>query len=96
MCETYPLRARQLDALGPPRAQLNRGPLTSRHDGRSRHRGGSADQAPGDHALVWTNVDQDVKQLAAALVDGTKFVITTLQKFPFVLSGPLRQDERSS
>jgi hypothetical protein len=52
--------------------------------------------APGDHALVSTRVDQDMKQLAAALVDGTKFVITTLQKFPFVLSGPLRQDKRSS
>jgi type I restriction enzyme R subunit len=35
-------------------------------------------------------IDQDSKQLAAALVDGTKVVITTLQKFPFVLSGLLR------
>ncbi|MCA9232396.1 MAG: type I restriction endonuclease subunit R [Planctomycetales bacterium] len=32
-------------------------------------------------------VDQDSKQLAASLVDGTKIVITTLQKFPFVLRG---------
>lgn len=30
-------------------------------------------------------IDQDSKQLAAALIDGTKIVITTLQKFPFVL-----------
>src|SRR5207249_8126255 len=33
--------------------------------------------------------DQDSKQLAAALIDGTKIVITTLQKFPFVLRGLL-------
>ncbi len=30
-------------------------------------------------------IDQDAKQLAAALIDGTKIVITTLQKFPHVL-----------
>lgn len=35
-------------------------------------------------------IDQDSKQLAAALIDGTKIVITTLQKFPFVLRGLLR------
>jgi len=34
-------------------------------------------------------IDQDAKQLAAALIDGTKIVITTLQKFPFVLKGLL-------
>jgi type I restriction enzyme R subunit len=34
-------------------------------------------------------IDQDSKQLAEALIDGTKIVITTLQKFPFVLSGLL-------
>ncbi len=34
-------------------------------------------------------IDQDAKQLAEALVDGTKIVITTLQKFPFVLKGLL-------
>ena len=34
-------------------------------------------------------IDQDSKQLAEALVDGTKIVITTLQKFPFVLRGLL-------
>src|SRR5207244_12228982 len=34
-------------------------------------------------------IDQDSKQLAAALIDGTKSVITTLQKFPFVLRGLL-------
>jgi type I restriction enzyme, R subunit len=32
-------------------------------------------------------IDQDAKQLAAALIDGTKIVVTTLQKFPFVLRG---------
>ncbi len=32
-------------------------------------------------------IDQDSRQLAAALIDGTKIVITTLQKFPFVLRG---------
>jgi type I restriction enzyme, R subunit len=35
-------------------------------------------------------IDKDSKQLAKALVDGTKIVITTLQKFPFVLRGLLR------
>src|SRR5207245_2626059 len=34
-------------------------------------------------------IDQDSKQLAASLIDGTKIVITTLQKFPFVLRGLL-------
>ncbi|MCC7105588.1 MAG: type I restriction endonuclease subunit R, partial [Chloroflexi bacterium] len=34
-------------------------------------------------------IDQDSKQLAAALVDGTQIVITTLQKFPFVPRGLL-------
>lgn len=34
-------------------------------------------------------IDQDSRQLAEALVDGTKIVITTLQKFPFVLRGLL-------
>lgn len=34
-------------------------------------------------------IDEDAKQLAAALVDGTKIVITTLQKFPYVLRGLL-------
>ena len=34
-------------------------------------------------------IDQDSKQLASALIDGTKIVITTLQKFPFVLGGLL-------
>lgn len=35
-------------------------------------------------------IDEDSKQLAEALIDGTKIVITTLQKFPFVLRGLLR------
>jgi type I restriction enzyme, R subunit len=35
-------------------------------------------------------IDQDSRQLAEALVDGTKIVITTLQKFPFVMRGLLR------
>jgi len=34
-------------------------------------------------------IDQDSKQLAQALVDGTRIVVTTLQKFPFVLRGLL-------
>ena len=34
-------------------------------------------------------IDQDSKQLATALIDGTQIVITTLQKFPFVLRGLL-------
>jgi len=34
-------------------------------------------------------IDEDSKQLAQALVDGTKIVITTLQKFPFILQGLL-------
>ncbi len=34
-------------------------------------------------------IDQGSKQLAEALVDGTKVVITTLQKFPFVMRGLL-------
>ena len=32
---------------------------------------------------------QDSRQLADALIDGTQIVITTLQKFPFVLRGRL-------
>ncbi len=35
-------------------------------------------------------IDRDSRQLAAALIDGTKIVITTLQKFPFILKGLLR------
>ena len=35
-------------------------------------------------------IDQDSEQLAKALIDGTKIVVTTLQKFPFVLRGLLR------
>ena len=35
-------------------------------------------------------IDRDSRQLARALTDGTKIVITTLQKFPFVLRGLLR------
>jgi type I restriction enzyme, R subunit len=34
-------------------------------------------------------IDEDSRQLAEALVDGTPIVITTLQKFPFVLRGLL-------
>lgn len=34
-------------------------------------------------------IDQDARQLASALVDGTQIVVTTLQKFPFVLRGLL-------
>jgi type I restriction enzyme, R subunit len=36
-------------------------------------------------------IDEDSRQLAAALVDGTQIVITTLQKFPFVLRGLLHE-----
>jgi hypothetical protein len=32
-------------------------------------------------------IDENSRQLAEALVDGTKIVITTLQKFPFILRG---------
>ena len=35
-------------------------------------------------------IDENSQQLANALVDGTKIVITTLQKFPFVMRGLLR------
>ncbi|TNE82541.1 MAG: type I restriction endonuclease subunit R, partial [Gammaproteobacteria bacterium] len=34
-------------------------------------------------------IDQDSKQLAESLIDGTRIVVTTLQKFPFVLRGLL-------
>lgn len=34
-------------------------------------------------------IDQDSRQLAEALIDGTKIVVTTLFKFPFVLRGLL-------
>ena len=34
-------------------------------------------------------IDKSSRQLAEALVDGTKIVITTLQKFPFILQGLL-------
>ena len=43
-----------------------------------------------EHAQgVVQKIDQDSKQLAKALVDGTKIVITTLQKFPFVMQSIL-------
>lgn len=35
-------------------------------------------------------IDENSAQLAESLVDGTKIIITTLQKFPFVLKGLLR------
>ena len=35
-------------------------------------------------------IDRDSRQLTEALIDGTRIVITTLQKFPFVLRGLLR------
>lgn len=35
-------------------------------------------------------IDKDSKQLAEALVDNTRIVITTLQKFPFILRGLLK------
>ena len=35
-------------------------------------------------------IDEDSQQLAQALVDETKIVITTLQKFPFIMRGLLR------
>ena len=35
-------------------------------------------------------IDENSQQLAGALVDGTRIVITTIQKFPFVMSGLLR------
>src|SRR4030042_1866795 len=43
-----------------------------------------------EHAQGVVNpIDQASRQLAAALIDGTQIVITTLQKFPFVLRGLL-------
>ncbi|MEX2244418.1 MAG: type I restriction endonuclease [Fimbriimonadaceae bacterium] len=38
-------------------------------------------------------IDEDSKQLAKALTDGTRIVVTTLQKFPFVLRGLLKVAE---
>ena len=35
-------------------------------------------------------IDEDSQQLAQAFVDGTRIVITTIQKFPFVMDGLLR------
>ncbi|MCY4614776.1 MAG: DEAD/DEAH box helicase family protein, partial [Chloroflexi bacterium] len=35
-------------------------------------------------------IDENSQQLAEALVDGTRIVITTIQKFPFVMRGLLR------
>ncbi|HOH46960.1 MAG TPA: type I restriction endonuclease [Candidatus Cloacimonadota bacterium] len=44
-----------------------------------------------EHATgVVAPIKEGSKQLANALVDGTKIVITTLQKFPFILKGLLR------
>lgn len=44
-----------------------------------------------EHARgVVAPIKEGSRQLAKALVDGTKIVITTLQKFPFVLKGLLR------
>ena len=41
-------------------------------------------------AGVVVPVDENTGQLASALIDGTQIVITTLQKFPFVLQSLLR------
>ena len=38
---------------------------------------------------VVKDIDQNSQQLAQALVDGTKIVITTIQKFPFIMRGLL-------
>ena len=38
---------------------------------------------------VVKHIDQNSRQLAQALVDGTKIVITTIQKFPFIMQGLL-------
>ncbi len=35
-------------------------------------------------------IDEDSQQLAQALADGTRIVITTIQKFPFIMKGLLR------
>lgn len=44
-----------------------------------------------EHATgVVKPIKEGSKQLAEALVDGTKIIITTLQKFPFIMSGLLR------
>ena len=44
-----------------------------------------------DHAQgVVKAIDEDSQQLAQALVDGTRIVITTIQKFPFIMKGLLR------
>jgi len=44
-----------------------------------------------EHAMgVVAPIKEGSQQLANALVDGTKIVITTLQKFPFILRGLLR------
>lgn len=44
-----------------------------------------------EHAQgVVKTIDHDSKQLTEALIDGTKIVVTTLQKFPFVLRGLLK------
>ena len=43
-----------------------------------------------EHAQgVVKDIDDNSRQLAEALIDGTKIVITTLQKFPFILCGLL-------
>ena len=39
-------------------------------------------------------IDQDTDQLAQALVDGTKIIITTIQKFPFIMRSLLRHSRR--
>ena len=36
-------------------------------------------------------IDQDSQQLAKALIDGTQIVVTTLQKFPFIISRLLKE-----
>jgi type I restriction enzyme R subunit len=44
-----------------------------------------------EHAQgVVQKVDENSKQLASALVDGTKIVITTIQKFPFIMQSLLK------
>ncbi len=44
-----------------------------------------------EHAQgVIQKVDENTKQLASALIDGTKIVITTIQKFPFIMQSLLK------
>ena len=84
------------NTIGWTRPPPGRTSITTQREGlRQGHRGhrpaGARPTTPGDiyqfdHARAWCKIDENSEQLAEALLgESAKIVITTLQKFPFVL-----------